>query len=99
MKKMLSVIVGISMLLSLAACSEEAKKTNSEEQATTTSIITTIQATTAETTTETTTIAKLTLDEEHTIEDISLKLPRGVTPSPGIPSDDYTSYLEPDRGC
>lgn len=92
MKKMLSVIVGISMLLSLAACSEEAKKTNSEEQAITTSIITTIQATTAETTTETTTIAKLTLDEEHTIEDISLKLPRGVTPSPGIPSDDYTFF-------
>ena len=40
MKKMLSVIVGISMLLSLAACSEEAKKTSSEERVETTTAIT-----------------------------------------------------------
>ncbi|WP_164169661.1 Ltp family lipoprotein [Ruminococcus flavefaciens] len=49
MKKMLSVIVGISMLLWLSACSEATKETSSEERAETTTAITSHTVATTET--------------------------------------------------
>lgn len=91
MKKMLSIFLCSTMLLSFASCSEPSEKQSSEKST---------EAVTSETTTivttkkseEPTTIKKLTLDKEHTFEDMSLKLPQSVTPSPAIPSDEFTSY-------
>ena len=86
MKKMLSVIVGISMLLSLAACSEGAKKTSSEERVETTT--TTTSLTTETTTVEATTTEKITLDKEYTFKDLTFSVPKSANKEFTMPYND-----------
>ena len=73
MKKMLSIIAGMSMFLSLASCSETTEEPSagilSETLPTTTSSA-------PETTTfESTTAINLTLDKEYSCEDIAFDVP------------------------
>lgn len=86
MKKMLSVIVGISILLSLAACSEETKKTSSEERVETTT--TTTSLTTETTTVEATTTEKITLDKEYTFKDLTFSVPKSANKEFTMPYND-----------
>lgn len=81
MKKMLSVIVGISMLLSLAACSEATKETSSEERVETTTAITSHTVATTET----------AVQEPSTVEPVTYS----VTPDQLDKSFDVPMYRDP----
>lgn len=86
MKKMLSVIVGISMLLWLSACSEATKETSSEERVESTT--TTTSLTTETTTVEATTTEKIALDKEYTFKDLTFSVPKSANKEFTMPYND-----------
>lgn len=86
MKKALSIIAGMSMLLSLVSCSEATKETSSEEQVETTT--TTTSLTTETTTVEVTTIEKIILDKEYTFKDLTFSVPKSANKEFTMPYND-----------
>lgn len=86
MKKALSIIAGMSMLLSLMSCSEAAEKTSSEERVETTT--TTTSLTTETTTVEATTTEKITLDKEYTFKDLTFSVPKSANKEFTMPYND-----------